>query len=138
MAAAPVRCDDEDGAVLARSHLGHRARALVAAAGASARTVHIRGTAYEFNNGKVRLGGAKVGVAEDRRFRATTRSDGTYDLVVPDHARVTPFITAAGYHSIHLQTFRTGGANLYRVNLPDSDGGRVPGARRAARRPAAA
>jgi hypothetical protein len=87
------------------------------AASASARPVHIRGTAYEFNNTKVRLGGATIRVAERPRIRATVRRDGSYDLVVPDRASITPYITAAGYHTIYLQTFRTAGEDLARVNF---------------------
>jgi hypothetical protein len=87
------------------------------AADSSARPVHIRGVAYEFNNTKVRLGGATIRVAERPRIRATVRRDGSYDLVVPDRARITPYITAAGYHTIYLQTFRTAGENLARVNF---------------------
>ena len=87
------------------------------AANASARSVHIRGTAYEFNNTKVRLGGATIRVAERPRIRATVRRNGSYDLVVPDRANITPYITAAGYHTIYLQTFRTAGENLTRVNF---------------------
>jgi hypothetical protein len=84
---------------------------------ASARTVHIRGTAYEFNNSDVRLAGATIRVAERPGLRATTGPDGTYDLAVPDGARITPYITAVGYHTIHLQTFRTDGEDLRRVNF---------------------
>jgi len=89
----------------------------VGAVNAWARPVHIRGTAYEFNNVKVRLGGATIRVAERPRIRATVRPDGSYDLVVPDRATITPYITAAGYHTIYLQTFRTAGENLARVNF---------------------
>jgi hypothetical protein len=91
--------------------------ASVAAPAAASGAVHLRGTAYEFNNADVRLGGASIRVAEDPRLRATTRRDGTYDLVVPDRARVTPYIVAAGYHTIHLQTLRADGENLDRVNF---------------------
>jgi hypothetical protein len=87
------------------------------AANAWARTVHIRGIAYEFNDATVRLAGATIRVAERPRIRATVRRDGSYDLVVPDRANITPYITAAGYHIIHLQTFRTAGENLARVNF---------------------
>jgi hypothetical protein len=91
--------------------------AAAAATDASARTFHIRGTAYEFNNTDVRLAGATIRVAEHPRLRATTKPDGTYDLTVPDGARVTPYIEAAGYHTIHLQTFRITGEDLERVNF---------------------
>jgi hypothetical protein len=87
------------------------------AASASARSVHIRGTAYEFNNTTVRLEGATIRVAERPRIRATVRRDGSYDLVVPDRANITPYITATGYHTVYLQTFRTAGENLDRVNF---------------------
>ena len=77
------------------------------AASASARSVHIRGTAYEFNNTKVRLGGATIRVAERPRIRATVRRDGSYDLVVPDRRTSRRTSRPAGYHTIYLQTFRT-------------------------------
>ena len=66
----------------------------VSAVSAWARPVHIRGTAYEFNNAKVRLAGATIHVAERPRIRATVRRNGSYDLVVPDRASITPYITA--------------------------------------------
>jgi hypothetical protein len=104
--------------------LGVVAAALAIAAGgcwastaAAKRTVHLRGTAYEFNNVRHRLGGAAIRVAERPRLKATTRADGTYDLVVPDGARITPFIVAAGYHTIYLQTFTTAGEDLANVNF---------------------
>ena len=90
---------------------------LATAPAAGAKTVHIRGTAYEFNNTGVRLGGATIRVAERPRLRATVGRDGTYDLAVPDRATVTPYIVAAGHHTIFLQTFRTAGEDLDRVNF---------------------
>ena len=90
--------------------------ALPAAASARAR-VHLRGTAYEFNTTRVVLSGATIRVAEFPTLTATVRPDGTYDLAVPDHARVTPYITAAGYHTIYLQTFATAGEDLKNVNF---------------------
>lgn len=91
--------------------------ALVATPAAEAASVRLRGTAYEFNTSKVRLGGATIRVAEFPRLRARVRADGTYTLVVPDRARVTPYIEAAGYHTIHLQTFTTAGEDLVNVNF---------------------
>jgi hypothetical protein len=87
------------------------------AAAAQAKTVHISGTAYEFNNTKVLLAGATVRVAELPRLHASVRRDGSYFLSVPDRTSVTPYITAAGYHTIYLQTFRTAGVDLQRVNF---------------------
>lgn len=95
----------------------------VAGAAGPRPVVHIRGTAYEFNNVHVMLGGATIRVAESPKLHATVRADGTYDLVVPDRARVTPFITAAGHHTIYLQTFTTAGENLDNANFQTpSDG----------------
>lgn len=84
---------------------------------AAARTVTFRGTAYEFNKVEVKLAGARIRVAEDPRLGATVRADGTYALKVPDGRRVTPYITAAGYHTIFLETFRTDGQDLENVNF---------------------
>jgi hypothetical protein len=89
----------------------------------AASSVHLRGTAYEFNHVGVRLGGAQVRVAEDPTLGATARPDGTYDLRVPDGRRITPYINAAGHHTIYLQTFRTRGQDLDNVNFQTpSDG----------------
>jgi hypothetical protein len=79
--------------------------------------VHLRGTAYEFNNTHVVLGAATIRVAEFPRLKATVRPDGTYDLAVPNRARVTPYIQAAGHQTIYLQTFTTAGENLRNVNF---------------------
>lgn len=100
----------------------HRVVALLAALSTAAPAVasadvQLRGTAYEFNNTDVRLGGAKIRVAEDPRLGATTRADGTYALTVPEGRRVTPYIVKPGYHTIHLQTFAPGGEDLERVNF---------------------
>jgi hypothetical protein len=86
------------------------------AAARAPKTVHIRGTAYEFNAAPV-IARASIRVAELPRARARTRPDGSYDLVVPRHARVTPYIVAAGYHTIYLQTFTTASRNLRNVNF---------------------
>ena len=91
--------------------------ALAAPSGAAARSVHLRGTAYEFNNVRVRLAGATIRVAEYPKLRAKVRRDGTYDLAVPSRAKVTPYIVAAGHHTIYLQTFRTSGEDLANVNF---------------------
>ena len=89
----------------------------VTGARADAKGVHIRGIAYEFNNSDLRLAGATIRVAEQPRLHATTKRDGGYDLVVPDDTTVTPYISAAGHHSIYLQTFHTSGEDLTRVNF---------------------
>jgi hypothetical protein len=63
------------------------------------------------------LGGASIRVAELPKVRATVRRDGTYDLVVPDGARITPYIVAARHHTIYLETFVTAGEDLNNVNF---------------------
>ena len=80
-------------------------------------TIHITGTAYEFNKTGTTLAGATIRVAELPKLKAVVRSNGTYDLRVPAHAKVTPYIVAAGYHTIYLQTFTTAGENLVNVNF---------------------
>jgi hypothetical protein len=94
------------------------ASALISASGAaSSRGIHLRGTAYEFNNTKTLLRGATIRVAEFPRLSTTVGADGRYDLAVPDHAAVTPYIVAPGYHTIYLQTFTTNGEDLANVNF---------------------
>jgi hypothetical protein len=80
-------------------------------------TVDIRGTAYEFNNSHTFLTGATIRVVEFPKLQATVGPDGRYNLQVPDHARVTPYIVDPGYHTIYLQTFSTDGENLVNVNF---------------------
>ncbi len=92
--------------------------AAVSALGASAaKTVQLRGTAYEFNNVHTLLAGAAIRVAEFPKLKAVVGTNGRYDLVVPDHARITPYIVAPGYHTIYLQTFTTDGEDLANVNF---------------------
>jgi hypothetical protein len=91
---------------------------LATQAAAAKQTVHLRGTAYEFNNTKVRLGGAQIRVAEDPTLGATAKPDGTYDLKAPAGRQITPYIDAPGHHTIYLQTFTTrAGQDLDRVNF---------------------
>lgn len=93
------------------------AAAVPGTAGAAGRSVHITGTAYEFNNVKVKLAGATIKVAEVPSATARVKADGSYDLTVPARRSVTPYIIASGYHTIYLQTFRTGSENLEHVNF---------------------
>jgi hypothetical protein len=79
-------------------------------------TVHIRGTAYTFENQQP-ITGATIRVAELPGISTTSQSDGFYDLVVPDGTKVTPYVDAPGHHRIHLQTFVTVGEDLERVNF---------------------
>jgi hypothetical protein len=91
--------------------------ALLPATASAVKSVHIRGTAYEFNNVKVRLAGASIRVVEFPKLKATPRANGSYDLVVPAKAKITPYITFKGYSQVHLQTFTTAGKDLANVNF---------------------
>jgi hypothetical protein len=109
--------------LLAVLSLGAALVAVVPASAAAAEVVHLRGTVYEFNNVEVKLGGARIRVAEDPSLGAMVGADGTYDLTVPDGAEVTPYVVAAGHHTVYHQTFRTGGQDLENVNFQTpSDG----------------
>ena len=91
------------GAVAARTH--------------ASPSVRISGTAYEFNNTHTMLGGATIRVAEFPKLKTVVRPNGRYELTVPDHAKITPYIVDAGYHTIYLQTFATDGEDLVNVNF---------------------
>jgi hypothetical protein len=77
--------------------------------------VHMRGTVYTFDN-QVPIEGATVTIAELPGLSATTGPDGTYDLLVPDGTRITPYAEAPGHRGLHIQTFVTQGRDLERVN----------------------
>jgi hypothetical protein len=87
-----------------------------AAAPGAGKRIHISGIAYAFDN-QLPIAGAKIRVAELPGAKATTAADGSYDLTVPDGAKVTPYISAAGFHGIYLQTFVAAGRDLPRVNF---------------------
>jgi hypothetical protein len=93
--------------------------ALLSAPAADARarkTVHLRGTAYTFDNQRP-IAGATIRIAELPRRKAISGPDGGYDLRVPDGTRITPYADAPGHHRIHVQTFVTAGRDLERVNF---------------------
>jgi hypothetical protein len=83
-------------------------------------TVQLTGTAYRFNQTKIRIAGATISVAEMPGVTAVTDSKGVYTLTVPAGRPVTPYITAPGYHTIFLQTFNTS-SNLVNVNFQTPD-----------------
>jgi hypothetical protein len=103
--------------VLIATSLAVAASGVVNAPTNQRRTVHLRGTAYEFNNVDKLLTGATIRVAQFPKLKAVVGRDGRYDLVVPNHAKVTPYIVAAGHHTIYLQTFTTNGEDLTNVNF---------------------
>lgn len=90
----------------------------VGVASAAVKTVHMRGTAYEFNSVHTMLAGAVIKVEEYPKIQTTVGTDGRYDLVVPANAKaVTPYISKSGYYGIHLQTFTTKSSDFRNVNF---------------------
>jgi len=86
--------------------------------------VHLRGVAYRFAPGaKERVANATIGVVELPGVQTTTDAEGHYDLAVPKGATVTPKITAAGYHSMTLQTFDNVQSDLEHVHFQTPDDG---------------
>lgn len=81
-------------------------------------TVHIRGVAYQFlKSRKIRLEGATIKVVEFPQIETLAGKNGYYDLIVPAHAQVTPYIAMKGYHTTYLQTFTTDGQDLNNVHF---------------------
>ena len=78
--------------------------------------IHVGGTVYTFDN-QVPIADATVRIAELPGLSARSGADGTYDLVVPDGTRFTPYADAPGHHRIYLQTFVSQGRDLERVNF---------------------
>ena len=78
--------------------------------------IHVRGTVYTFDD-QTPIAGAVVRVAELPGLSAQSGPDGSYDLLVPDGAKFTPYVDAAGHHRIYLQTFVSQGRNLERANF---------------------
>lgn len=97
---------------------------LLAAAGAapalgakrSVPTITISGTVYTFDN-QVPIAGATVRVDELPWLSATSRADGSYELVIPGGTRFTPYSEAPGHARIYLQTFVSQGRDLGGVNF---------------------
>ncbi len=85
-------------------------------AGGKKGKVMIKGTAYAFDN-QVPIAGATIRARGASDASATSEANGKYRLRVPDKTKVTPYIEADGYHGIFLQTFRTDGRDLRRVNF---------------------
>ena len=78
--------------------------------------IHVRGTVYTFDD-QTPIAGATVKVAELPGLSAQTGPDGSYDLMVSDGTKFTPYADAAGHHRIYLQTYVSQGKNLQRVNF---------------------
>lgn len=78
--------------------------------------IHVSGTVYTFDNQNP-IAGATVRVAELPALSAQSGADGSYDLLVPDGTRFTPYADAPGHHRIYLQTYVSQGRDLQRVNF---------------------
>ncbi len=86
--------------------------------------VHLRGVAYRFAPGaQERVADATIGVVELPGISTKTDAQGHYDLAVPKGATVTPTISAAGYHSMTLQTFANVQTDLEHVHFQTPDDG---------------
>lgn len=84
----------------------------------AAKTVHIKGKAYRFNQMDTFLAGATIRVREDPDITAVTDANGDYELEVPDDANVTPYIDPdADHNEIDLQTFHTRGRDIRNANF---------------------
>ena len=76
--------------------------------------VTISGVTYTFNTPSP-IAGATVSIAEFPWISTVSDAQGRYSLRVPDEAQVTPFVSAPGYRTMHLQTFETDGEDISRV-----------------------
>ncbi|RIL08026.1 MAG: hypothetical protein DCC71_00815 [Proteobacteria bacterium] len=79
-------------------------------------TIRMSGTAYTFNTRRG-IAGAEIHVDELPERFAVTDANGAWQLEVPIGRDVTPYIVAEGHHTIYLQTFRTGAADIEQVNF---------------------
>ena len=69
--------------------------------------VHIKGAAVEFGALEKTLVGAKVGVAENSKWKTTVKADGSYDLKVPALTTVTRYFDLGDHLRIYTPTVKT-------------------------------
>jgi len=79
-------------------------------------TTRLSGTAYTFNTRSV-IVGAEIRIDELPDRVAVTDETGAWELELPIGVDVTPYIVAAGHHTIYLQTFHTGPDEIEQVNF---------------------
>ncbi|MCC7537209.1 MAG: hypothetical protein IT379_13385, partial [Deltaproteobacteria bacterium] len=79
-------------------------------------SVRLRGVVFGFASGEL-LEGARVSIAELPELATTSAADGTWELEVPDGARVTPVVELPRHPTMYLETFTTDGVDLERVNF---------------------
>jgi len=80
----------------------------------AAKTVTMSGVAYTFSTPDP-VAGAEVRIVEAPELVTTTAADGTWSLEVPANEEATPYVTHAGYVTMHLQTFDVGDEPIERV-----------------------
>ena len=104
--------------VLALAALASAMLLAAAPTAGAAKTVHITGKAYRFNQMSTYLDGATIRVREFPGITAPTDANGDYDLKVPADAKVTPYIDPGpDYNEIDLQTFHTRGKDIRNANF---------------------
>jgi len=76
----------------------------------------LSGTAYTFNT-RNPIVGAEIRVDELPDLVAVTDDAGAWTLEVPSGADVTPYIVAAGHHTVYAQTFHTASDPIEQINF---------------------
>jgi hypothetical protein len=79
-------------------------------------TTLLSGTAYTFNT-RNPIVGAEIRIDELPELAAVTDESGAWAIEVPVGADLTPYIVAAGHHTIYVQTFHTGTAPIEQINF---------------------
>lgn len=79
-------------------------------------TTFLRGTAYTFNT-RSTIAGAEIRIDELPELVAITGEDGSWEIEVPVGADLTPYIVAAGHHTIYHQTFHSGPDPIEEINF---------------------
>ena len=93
--------------LLAAAVLPSAASADSAASSKATKWVHIKGVAVEVGALEKNLAGAKVGVVEDSKWKATVKANGSYDLKVPAQTTVTRYFDLGDHLRIYTPTIKT-------------------------------
>jgi len=76
----------------------------------------LSGTAYTFNT-RNPIVGAEIRIDERPELVAVTDASGAWAIEVPVGIDVTPYIVAAGHHTVYVQTFHTGTTPIEQINF---------------------
>lgn len=79
--------------------------------------VKLSGNAYRFNQTNTTIDGAEIRFAEFPDLVVTTGTRGYWEVEVPKGTTLTPYIVAADYNTIYLQTFRNVQTDIVGVNF---------------------